>query len=451
MASSRSPRNFGNTLPRLGSPTWWPARPIRWSPRATEPGDSTWITRSTAPMSIPSSSELVATIAFRRAALELVLDLEPLLASDRAVVGSGELLAGELVETGREALGQAAGVDEHDRRTVRPDQLEYLGVDGRPDRRLRRRGPRSGGPEHRRHPLRGLGDPRQVRHVLDRHDDLDLHRLAEPGVDDRHGTRAARGLAAEEPRDLLERSLGGGQADALRGLVRELLEAFEREREMRAPLGTRHRVDLVHDHPADAPEDLARLGRQHQVERLRRGDQDVGRTGLDPAALARRGVAGAHRDARLVDVLAEAFGREPDARQRRPQVLLDVDGERSERRDVQDPAPLVRGRWRVGHHAVERPQERRERLARTGRGEDQRMPAAGDRRPPCACAAVGVSNVLSNHARTAGRTPPGSPFHRTANARHGRSELRHRVALEREPVDLLVLSQSPVGSNPSAR
>ena len=26
-ASSRSPRCFGKILPRLGSPTWWPARP----------------------------------------------------------------------------------------------------------------------------------------------------------------------------------------------------------------------------------------------------------------------------------------------------------------------------------------------------------------------------------------------------------------------------------------
>ncbi len=62
-ASRRSPRNFGKILPRLGSPTWWPARPIRCSPLATEPGDSTWITRSTAPMSMPSSSEDVATMA----------------------------------------------------------------------------------------------------------------------------------------------------------------------------------------------------------------------------------------------------------------------------------------------------------------------------------------------------------------------------------------------------
>ena len=115
----------------------------------------------------------------QRAALELVLDLEPLLARDRAVVGSRELLAGELVETGREALGQAAGVDEHDRRTVRPDQLEHLGVDRRPDRRLRRRGPGVAGPS-----IAGIRCgvseiARQVRHVLDRHDDLDLHRLAD--------------------------------------------------------------------------------------------------------------------------------------------------------------------------------------------------------------------------------------------------------------------------------
>src|SRR6185503_13929918 len=42
-----------------------PARFAHLMTGATDPGDSTWITRSTAPMSIPSSSELVATIAFR--------------------------------------------------------------------------------------------------------------------------------------------------------------------------------------------------------------------------------------------------------------------------------------------------------------------------------------------------------------------------------------------------
>ena len=59
--SSRSPRNLGKMRPRLTSPTPWPARPMRCRPRATDLGDSICSTRSTAPMSMPSSSELVAT------------------------------------------------------------------------------------------------------------------------------------------------------------------------------------------------------------------------------------------------------------------------------------------------------------------------------------------------------------------------------------------------------
>ena len=59
--SSRSARNLGKIRPLEVSPTLWPARPIRCRPAVTDLGDSTWSTRSTAPMSIPSSSELVAT------------------------------------------------------------------------------------------------------------------------------------------------------------------------------------------------------------------------------------------------------------------------------------------------------------------------------------------------------------------------------------------------------
>ena len=59
--SSRSPRNLGKMRPTLTSSTPCPARPMRCSPRATDLGDSICMTRSTAPMSMPSSSELVAT------------------------------------------------------------------------------------------------------------------------------------------------------------------------------------------------------------------------------------------------------------------------------------------------------------------------------------------------------------------------------------------------------
>ena len=63
---ARSPRCLGKSTPRDTSPTWWPARPTRWRALATLGGDSIWMTRSTAPMSMPSSRLLVATTQGRR-------------------------------------------------------------------------------------------------------------------------------------------------------------------------------------------------------------------------------------------------------------------------------------------------------------------------------------------------------------------------------------------------
>ena len=186
--------------------------------------------------------------------LQRVLDLEPLLARDRPVVRAHQVFVGELVELGREALGQAAPVHEHDRRTMRADQLQQARVDRRPDR-----GPgwaRAGGRTARRH-VRGLAD---LAHVLDRDDDLELHGLAMTRVDDRDGPGPPLGPEpAQEPRDLIERTLRGGQADALGRLLGELVQPFERQREVRAALGGRQGVDLVDDHPPDAAQGLASL------------------------------------------------------------------------------------------------------------------------------------------------------------------------------------------------
>ena len=67
--SSRSARNFGKIRPFETAPSSWPARPTRWRPRATDFGLSTCTTRSTAPMSIPSSRLDVATRHGMRPAL----------------------------------------------------------------------------------------------------------------------------------------------------------------------------------------------------------------------------------------------------------------------------------------------------------------------------------------------------------------------------------------------
>ncbi len=156
--SSRSPRYFGKMMPLLGAPTWWPARPTRWSPRATLVGLSTWMTRSTAPMSMPELEAGRRDERGQAAVLEVLLDLDPLLAGDAAVVGADQLLAGQLVEALRQPLGQPAAVGEDDRAAVAPDELEDARVDRRPDARAEvaaaapghRAGPRAGGPRRAR-------------------------------------------------------------------------------------------------------------------------------------------------------------------------------------------------------------------------------------------------------------------------------------------------------------
>ena len=159
--------------------------------------------------------------ALELAPLELVLDLQPLLARQRAVVGLDDVvpgrvpgglvaavlaLEGQLVEAGGQPLGQAAGVHEDQRGAVLLDQLEQAGVDGRPDAAAHRAG--RGRPAGRL-----VDDLAQRAHVVDRDHHLDLERLAHPGVDDGHRPRletpfGSRGEAAEEAGDLLERAAG---------------------------------------------------------------------------------------------------------------------------------------------------------------------------------------------------------------------------------------------------
>ena len=243
-----------------------------------------------------------------------------------------EVLAGELVEPLREPFAQPPAVREDDRAAVAPDELEDPRVDGRPDAvaTLRRRRRAAGLVVERQ-------DLADRRHVVDRDDHLEIERLARAGVDDRD--LAARAHAAEEARDRVERPLRGREPDALHGrrvLRPQGLQALEAEREVRAALRARDGVDLVDDDVLDAAEDLARLARQQQVQRLGRGDEDVRRPAGELAAVLGGGVAGAAGDRDGRDRLAQPLRLLGDPGQRRPQVPLDVVGQRLERRDVQD-------------------------------------------------------------------------------------------------------------------
>jgi hypothetical protein len=126
-------------------------------------------------------------------------------------------------------------------------------------------------------------------------------------------------------------------------------------------------VNLVDDHGLDPAERLAGLRGQHQEERLRRRDQDVGRLleQLPPLLLGR--VARAHADTEV------GF----DPRERTAQVPLDVVVERLQRRDVEQAQARA---WRPVE-PVDPVQEGGERLAGARRRLDQDVPAGGDRRP----------------------------------------------------------------------
>ena len=106
------------------------------------------------------------------------------------------------------------------------------------------------------------------------------------------------------------------------------------------------------------------------------------RAGVSPLRIATVG--------RVRERRAEPLGRVLDPGERRAEVLLDVDGERPQRRHVEDARPRLRvlGRW-LGGQPIDRPQERGERLARTGGREDQGVVAGGDRLPAVALGARG--------------------------------------------------------------
>ena len=160
----------------------------------------------------------------------------------------------------------------------------------------------------------------ELAHVVDRDDDLEVELLARAGVDERDRPAAAR-RTGRSPRAAAASPTARCAASA----ARRALEPLDRERQVRAALRAGDRVHLVEDQRLDRAQRLARLRGEHQVERLRRRDQDVGRLLEQLAALLLRRVAGAHGDAHL----------RLEARERPAQVALDVVVERLQRRDVE--------------------------------------------------------------------------------------------------------------------
>ncbi len=168
------------------------------------------------------------------------------------------LFAQTVGELAADALDQTSRVDEDERRAVALDELDQAVIDQRP--RL-----------VRHHALE------RRRRYLDR--EIALARVT--GVDDgAFGAGFALGVGAdEEARHLFDRLLRGGQTDAQQRMRHERGETFERDREMRAALVGRERVDFIDDDRARGRQHRATgFGAEQDVERLGRGDDDVRRT-----------------------------------------------------------------------------------------------------------------------------------------------------------------------------
>ena len=209
--------------------------------------------------------------------------------------------------------------------------------------------------------------------------------LRDAGVDDGHRARARPSAPSWPPRKRATSSSGRWVADSpmrCGGRSRERVEPLEARGQVGAALGGGQGVDLVDDHGLDVAQRLAGLRREQQVERLRRGDQEVGRVADQRLALVGRRVAGAHRrPSGSRNGTPEPLGGEADAR---PAARAGS----SPRRRRAPAAARCRGpgcapsRRRLGgDQPVDRGEERGEGLAGAGGCAQQRVPAGGDGGP----------------------------------------------------------------------
>ena len=375
----------GTIRPMLVPPTWWPARPIRCSPRDTAPGDSTWITRSTVAHVDAELERAGRGDRAQPAGLERFLDLLALVPRDRAVVRAHQLdafgrYAGRRRELGEllaEPLGEPPRVDEHDRRAVREDHLEQ-------------RAGRSAAtcPPPIRGPAVAAGCPSRRRG----HDDLEVDASAV-------ALASTISTARSPPRYRATSVSGRWVADSpircgsgLPALVTRCAQPLERQREVDAALGRRERVDLVDDDRVDAGQ--AARARDPRA----RGTATPGvviRIWPGSVRWRSRSLGGVSPVRTSTVIWAPAPSR-CEAGERRAQVALDVVGERLDRRHVDDARAGCRPRGAAA--------------ARADRG------TTGTPRASCRCRSARAS-ACDGRARSAPSPAPGPASARRSSRR----------------------------------
>ena len=152
---------------------------------------------------------------------------------------------------------------------------------------------------------------------------------------------------------------------------------------MNTALRARDGVDFINDDRPNTREECPSAFRcEEDVERFRRGDQDVRRDAQHSRARGRLGVAAPYGNANLGKRLARLLESPRELRQWQLEVPVDVVAERFEGRDVEDLHRVGERRpLALGDQLVELPQECGKRLPRAGRRQDEGVRPLGDGRP----------------------------------------------------------------------
>ena len=214
-----------------------------------------------------------------------------------------------------------------------------------------------------------------------------VHLTSVARVDDQAVRLAVGGdvrCADEEPADLIDGPLGRREADAGDRSVCQPAEPLHREAEMRAALVVGYGVELVEDQRADSRQPAPpALRREQDVQRLRGGDEHVGRPLRHGLPLGRGGVAGTQAHADLRQGSAPLLGEAAYLGQRPGQVALYVVRQGLERRDIDDLGRLGQAAVQPGpDEPVEAGHEGGQGLAGACGGGDQGVGAARNGGPP---------------------------------------------------------------------
>ena len=152
-----------------------------------------------------------------------------------------------------------------------------------------------------------------------------------------HNRAIALSGSQEESGHALQWTLGGRHADSPQGPAGKHFQALKAEREMGSPFAPCQRVQFVQNHCSCLrKQPPAAIRREQQVQRLRRGYQNVRRLIQQPAAVGRGTVPGAQTGGNARSRQASGLEAPVDPRKRLAQVPANVVREGPQRRNVND-------------------------------------------------------------------------------------------------------------------